>query len=190
MQLNGVRHAAILIALAVPLPLAGCGALGLGSAAPSPSAAATRPGNSWVIVQGGTVVASATPTRGTASPSATPGLHLGSAAPGCPADWSGDAVDIPLTVTVGTGSVTVTWPRQRDSSYRITAVPQNLVAGGQPAPVWTPVAAGSGCTVTSTIRGLTSGKPYIVWLDAPAAGFQLDGTANPRSGRSAVVYPR
>ena len=32
---------------------------------------------------------------------------------------------------------------------------------------WQTVNAGSGCTVSTTITGLTSGAPYIIWLDAP-----------------------
>ena len=43
------------------------------------------------------------------------------------------------------------------------------------------MAAGAGCTVTATITGLKSGKPYVVWLDAPNTGYQRDGTRHPYS---------
>jgi hypothetical protein len=96
---------------------------------------------------------------------------------------------IPMQVTPGKGALTVTWPRQYASTYRVTAVPQPLVSGAQPAHTWTDVPAGTGCTVTTTITGLTSGKPYVVWLDAPGAGTYGDGTRHPYSGESGVVYP-
>ena len=187
----GVRRAMIIVALAVLPALAGCGALGLGDPASSASAEpSTAPGGSWVVVQEGQATASPTPARRTASPTPSSGFLTISPSPGCPADWTGGTVLIPVTVTVGPGSLTVTWPRQRDSTYRIAAVPQGLVGGIQPAVVWQPVAAGSGCSVTATIRGLKSGKPYIVWLDAPGTGFDPDGSPHPYSGRSGVVYPR
>lgn len=189
MQLSGLRRILAVVALAVPLPLAGCGVLGLGSADPEASTATPgTPGDSWIVVETGSATPSPTPSMGTASASPFPSL-TGASDGGCPADWSGESVLIPLTVTVGRRSLTVTWPRQRDSNYRISAVPQDLGAGTQPDVVWQPVAPGPGCTVTTTLSGLTSGKAYIVWLDAPGAGFQRDGTPNKRSGRSGVVYP-
>jgi hypothetical protein len=187
----GGRRAMITVALAVLPALAGCGALGLGDpAAPASAEPSTRPGDSWVVVQEGRATASPTPARLTASPTTSTGLPPVSPVPGCPADWTGGTVLIPVTVTVGAGSLTATWPQQRGSTYRIAAVPQGLVAGSQPAVVWQPVAAGSGCSVTATIRGLRSGKPYILWLDAQGTGFEPDGSPHPYSGRSGVVYPR
>jgi hypothetical protein len=191
MQLRGVRRLLAVVALALSLPLAGCGALGLGSATPGTSTSTAgpgTPGGSWIVVETGSATPSPTPSMGTTSASPYPSL-MGADGGGCPADWSGESTLIPLTVTVGRGSLTVTWPRQRESSYRISAVPQDLVTGTQPEVVWRPVAAGPGCSVTATITGLISGKAYIVWLDAPGAGFQRDGTPNKRSGRSGVVYP-
>ena len=87
-----------------------------------------------------------------------------------------------MTVVPGAGSLTVTWPRQYDSNYRLTAVPQPLVSGTQPAHTWQNVAAGTGCTVTATISGLKSGKPYVVWLDAP--------NTRARTGRDAPPVQR
>jgi hypothetical protein len=110
-------------------------------------------------------------------------------APGCARSWQVDEVLIPITVTPGKGSLTMTWPRQFDSDYQVTAVPQPLVAGNQPAHAWQNVAPGTGCTVSATITGLKSGTPYVVWLEAPNTGYQRDGTPHPYSGRSGVVYP-
>ena len=109
--------------------------------------------------------------------------------PECAKTWTVDPVLIPMTIVPGKGSLTVTWPRQYNSNYRITAVPQPLVTGNQPAYKWQDVAAGAGCTVTATIKGLRSGTPYVVWLDAPNTGYMRDGTRHPYSGESGVVYP-
>jgi hypothetical protein len=110
--------------------------------------------------------------------------------PACAQTWNINDVLIPMVVTPGAGSFSVTWPRQWDSNYRITAVPQPLVSGSQPSYTWQNVAPATGCTVTATISGLKSGVPYVVWLDAPNTGYERDGTRHPYSGRSGVVYPR
>jgi hypothetical protein len=189
MQLRAVRRGLTVLALALLPAIAGCSALGLGSATPAtPATSAPGTGNSWVVVQGGRAP-SPGPSIGAASPSASPSALLGSAAPGCPADGTTGSVMIPMTVTVGTGSLTATWPSQHGSDFRIAAVPQRLVSGVQPAVAWQHVAAGSGCTVTATVGGLTSGKAYILWLDAPNAGTERDGTPHPYSGRTGVLYP-
>jgi hypothetical protein len=192
MQRRAVRRGLTVVALLVLPALTGCNALGLGAGTPGGSASATPSagsGNSWVVVQQGKATGSPSPSAGTAAPSASPSWLLGSPGPTCPADWSGGSVLIPMTVTAGTGSLTASWPRQGGSTYRIAAVLQHLVGGIQPTPVWQNVPAGSGCTVTATVSGLKSGKPYILWLAAPSAGFQRDGTPNRYSGRSQVVYP-
>ncbi|HET9519237.1 MAG TPA: hypothetical protein VFO77_16055 [Actinoplanes sp.] len=189
MQLGGVRRK-LAVAAGLTLPaLTGCAALGLG-AEPVSAPASLSPGDSWVIVQQGKPSASPTPPAYSASPSASPtALHAPSHS-ACPADWSGNKVLIPITVEAGSGSLTATWPAQGDSDYRITAVPQLLVAGEQPEYTWQAVAPATGCTVTATITGLTADEPYIIWLDAPSTGYDLDGTRNPYSGRSGVVYPQ
>jgi len=95
-------------------------------------------------------------------------------------------------VVSGPGSAIVSWPRAGSpppKSYRIAAVAQRIVAGEQPEIVWRPVAAGTGCQVTTTISGLVSGAPYVVWLDTPDSGYQADGTPRPTHGRSGVIYP-
>jgi hypothetical protein len=124
------------------------------------------------------------------TPSADPSLAMPTPDPSCTKLWPRtEKVLIPLEVTVGAGSVKVEWPRQGTSNYRVTAVPQELVTGPQPESAWKNVPAGTGCTITTTITGLTSGKPYIVWLDAPNTGAEVDGTRHLYSGRSRVVYP-
>ena len=188
MRLRGVRPALITVLLAVPL--AGCGALGLGPDAPGGSAApAPAAGDSWVVVAPGSPTPTATQVgRATVSP--TPAPSLSPADPSCGRRPTGEPL-IPLTVVSGTGSLRISWPRYgAGSSYRVAAVPQRLASGAQPAVRWQQVAPGAGCAVTTTIGGLASGAPYVVWLDAPQSGHQRDGTRNLYSGRSGLVHPR
>jgi hypothetical protein len=188
MQIKGAPRILVLLALAAPV--SGCGALGLDPAATPTTAAPGASGPSWIEVVQGRPTASATPARGaraTASPSPAPWK---SADPSCGRTREPEQVLIPLTVTVRTGSLAVQWPGYGGSSgYRVAAVPQILVNGEQPPVKWQAVGAGDGCTISATITGLTSGAPYIVWLDAPGSGRLIDGTRLPYSGRSAVVYP-
>jgi hypothetical protein len=178
---------------ALPFALGGCSSLGLGGSGNSPAASASPApsGQPWILYAGGSATPSASASYGTGTPSpALPPASFLPANPACTAPFTRiEAVLIPLTVTPGKGSLKVTWPRQYHSNYRITAVKQPLISGSQPAYTWQNVAAGSGCTVTATISGLKSGVPYIVWLDAPNAGYQRDGTRHLYSGRSGVVYP-
>jgi hypothetical protein len=188
MQLTGVRRA--LFAVVLALPLGGGAALGLGADAPTAPGTPSASGDTWVVVATGSATPSPIASRGTPSTSPSAGLPSRSPAPDCEATWPSGQVLIPVTVTSGPGSLTVTWPRYGSSStYRIAAVPQELVAGDQPSVVWQPVPGGTGCTVSGTIRGLTAGRPYVVWLDAPGTGFLRDGSRNPYSGRSGVVRP-
>jgi hypothetical protein len=182
------------LALLVPLTLGGCGALGPDAATAPGTGETQEPGplgdGGWVVTDRGSATPGPGPSRGTGSrPPALPPVSFLPVAPGCDTNRAVDPVLIPITVRPGAGSLTVSWPRQYDSGYRIDAVPQPLISGAQPAHTWQDVPAGPGCTVTATIRGLTPGKPYVVWLDAPATGHERDGTRHPYSGRSAVVYP-
>ncbi|GAA4596536.1 hypothetical protein BJY16_002045 [Actinoplanes octamycinicus] len=174
--------------LAVALLAGGCGG-GAGTtpaAAPSPS-----PGDTWSVLVSGSVTPS--PTQSPGSPRTPGGLtaSLPSANPSCTKVFPAtDPVLIPVAVTAIAGGFTVEWPRQYESNYRVTAVPQRLVSGAQPEPVWKNVPAGTGCTIRTTITGLVPGAPYIVWLDAPNSGYEADGTRHLYSGRSGVVYPK
>ncbi|HEX8346311.1 MAG TPA: hypothetical protein VF657_16455 [Actinoplanes sp.] len=190
MQLRGVSRA-LLVAVSA-MPLTGCAALGLGA---GPDAAGTAgpgaSGDSWVVVATGSATPSAAPSGGVRSQTPAPGMSPRPADPDCASIRPAGQVLIPVTVTPGARSLSVRWPRDGGSStYRVTAVPQDLVSGDQPPVVWQSVAAGTGCTVSASITGLVSGKPYVVWLDAPGTGYLTDGARNPYSGRSGVVYPR
>ena len=178
--------------LAVPFALAGCAALGLGttprlSASPTPTPISGAP---WMIYASGSATPTAGARRGTGTPSpALPPVSFLPIDPACAQQWLINEVLIPIQVTPGRGSLTVTWPRQRDSDYRLAAVPQPLIAGKQPVFAWQKVGVGTACTVTATITGLKSGKPYVVWLDAPNTGHERDGARHPYTGRSGIVYP-
>jgi hypothetical protein len=177
--------------LALPIALGGCGMLGSSAAGPGAAASATpiAGGGDWIVVATGSATPSAVPTfTGSRAPVLPPVSFL-PVEPGCAKDWTVSPPLIPLEVVPGAGRLTVTWPRQYDSDYRITAVKQPLISGSQPDYTWQNVAAGTGCTVTATISGLQKGVPYIVWLDAPNTGHERDGTRHPYSGRSGVVYP-
>jgi hypothetical protein len=188
------RKAVGLLALIVPMALAGCSALGLGSSGtPDPGATATTgpvSGAGWLVSATGSPTPSPAASKGTGTrPPALPPVSFLPVDPECAKSWTVEPVLIPMQITPGKGSLTVTWPRQYDSNYRITAVPQPLKSGSQPPYTWQDVAASSGCTVTATITGLKSGTPYVVWLDAPNTGYERDGTRHPYAGESGVVYP-
>ena len=187
-----LRLSSVPVLALLPFVLGGCGALGLGATAtPSPSTSPDHGSDAgWVVVTKGSPTPSpALPhTAGSPSPALPPVSFL-PVDRSCTPNWDLAAVQIPLTVTPGAGKLTVSWPRQWDSGYRITAVRQPLVSGSQPTPTWQTVPAGTGCTVTATISGLKSGTPYVVWLDAPGTGAERDGTRHPYSGSSGVVYP-
>ncbi|WP_229076224.1 hypothetical protein [Actinoplanes sp. DH11] len=185
-----MRKTTIAIALsALPLLLGGCAALGLGDG-PGSSAADGNAGEPWIEVAAGAATPSPVPTRGKAAATAEPAVSTPAPDPACTKIWPRtEPVLIPVEVTPGAGSLKVEWPRQYDSDYRVTAVPQELVSGPQPEPEWQAVAPGTGCSVSTTITGLIPGAAYIVWLDAPNTGYDTDGTRHLYSGRSGVVYP-
>jgi len=180
--------------LLLPVTLGACGALGLDTTAVPDPGTSTAPGPvgnaGWLVTATGSATPKPSPSYGTGTPSpALPPVSFLPVDPGCAKSWTVEPVLIPMRITPGKGSLTVTWPRHYDSDYRITAVPQMLVSGHQPAYQWKTVPAGTGCTVATTITGLTSGKPYVVWLDAPNSGYERDGTRRPHAGESDVVYP-
>jgi hypothetical protein len=192
-----LRKALLLVLIALSLATGGCSALGLGSTATGPGSgstgASTAAGPSWLVSAAGSATPSAGPSgaRGyrpilpaVSFPPAGAGGDCGNAG-----QWTVDPVQIPLTITPGKGSLAVSWPRQYNSNYRITAIPQPLVSGHQPVYTWQNVAAGSGCTMSATVSGLKPGKPYVIWLDAPNSGYERDGSRHPYAGESSVVYP-
>jgi hypothetical protein len=178
-----------MVAVLAVLPfVAGCG----GTAARTDEGGGDRTdaGEPWVVVATGSATPSAgPPVRASRKPALPPVSFLpttGACAVGWPAQ---DHVLIPMVVTPGTASLTVTWPNRYGNTYRLAAVPQDLVAGAQPEPPWQTVTTGGECEVTATIRGLTSGAAYIVWLDAPDTPRRLDGSRSLYSGRSRIVIP-
>ena len=73
-------------------------------------------------------------------------------------------------VVPGVGSATLTWMADSDNEvvrgYRVQAVSQQLVTGLQPAPPQQLVAQRDDCgEVATTMTGLTSGVPYVFWLE-------------------------
>jgi hypothetical protein len=72
-------------------------------------------------------------------------------------------------VVSGAGTATLDWMsdnRPEVLGYRVQAVSQRLVGGQQPAPVMQTVGQPTGCVpVSVTITGLTSGAPYVFWLE-------------------------
>ena len=184
-----------LVMLVLAASTAGCGALGLGGT-PVPSTSPTTDGGpvseaGWLVSQTGKATPSPGSTLGKGTPKpALPPVSFLPVVPGCSRPWVVDPVLIPMTITPVAGGLSVTWPRQYDSDYRIAAIPQPLVSGSQPAYTWKAVPApSSGCTVTTTVTGLKAGTPYVLWLDAPNSGYQRDGTRHPYAGESKVVYP-
>ncbi|WP_045740667.1 hypothetical protein [Actinoplanes rectilineatus] len=176
----------------ISLTLGGCGALGLDTHDPGTATGTPRPGGQWIDVRNGTApLASATPMTGPSwRESPYPTLSLPAPSPGCTKTFTRtEEVLIPIEVTPGAGSLKVEWPRQYDSAYRVVAVPQQLVSGAQPVPPWQSVPATTACTVSTTITGLVPGAPYIVWLDAPGTGYEVDGTRHLYTGRSGIVTP-
>ena len=191
-EARGMRLRKILLPLlALPIAVGGCGLLGLDSSTANPgSAASATPGSNWIVVATGSATPSPVPSPGGSRTPVLPPASFLPVVPGCAKDWIVNPPLIPIEVVPGAGKLTVTWPRQYDSGYRITAVKQPLISGRQPDYAWQDVPAGTGCTVTATISGLKKGMPYVVWLDAPNTGHELDGARHPYSGRSGVVYPK
>jgi hypothetical protein len=181
---------------ALPLALVGgCGALGLsgsGSGGSGGSASVAPSATPWFWYKNGSPTPSPQISHSGSPAAALPPVSFMAADPACDSGTFTriDEVLIPLKVVPGKGSLTVSWPRQYDSGYRVTAVKQEpLVTGTQPPYTWQNVPAPAGCLGTATISGLASGVPYIVWLDAPNTGYERDGTRHLYSGRSGVVYP-
>ena len=173
---------------ALPLCLTGCG----GTPTPTASSSPTPTSGPWVLFDSGSPTPSAGGTWYTGSrPAGLPPVSfLPTASASCAIGWpdSGQVL-IPMNITPVAGGFKIEWPSAYGSYYRITAVPQGLVAGPQPEPSWQTVNAGTGCTVSTTLTGLTSGAPYIIWLDAPDTPRDVDGTRSLYSGKSGVVKP-
>ncbi|MEU4238788.1 hypothetical protein [Actinoplanes sp. NPDC026619] len=161
------------------------------NATPTASASPTPTQTPWVRVTSGSPTA-APGTNSTFSPkSALPPVSFLPTSGACGVSWPDNIglVLIPMVVTPIAGGFTVQWPSKYGSYYRISAVLQGVVAGPQPERTWQTVQAGDNCTVSATISGLTSGAPYIIWLDAPDTPRDVTGARSLYSGKSGVVKP-
>jgi hypothetical protein len=197
------RWLTLLAAVLLAPVLGGCSAIpGWSTATPGASAGpgGQAGGQSWVVVTQGSATPSPTPSGG-GSPSASPTgflpLAAGSRTAPTPAP---QCTSLPrqaqingLTVVAGPGSASVTWYHPGDGnpvSYRLTAMPQHLVSGVQPALSWQTIVPRSDCgTMTATVTGLTRGRPYILSLDAVSTRSNTDGEAGSTVARSGVIYP-
>src|SRR5690349_9536542 len=134
---------------ALPLCLTGCG----GTPTPTASSSPTPTSGPWVLFDSGSPTPSAGGTWYTGSrPAGLPPVSfLPTASASCAIGWpdSGQVL-IPMNITPVAGGFKIEWPSAYGSYYRITAVPQGLVAGPQPEPSWQTVNAGTGCTVSTT----------------------------------------
>src|SRR4051812_19856459 len=116
-----LRKALPLVLIALSLTAGGCSVLGLGAAPSGPGSGASSSGPSgpsWIVTAAG----SATPSTGPSGPNgyrpALPPVSFPPPQPtGCPDamthSWTVDPVLIPLTITPGKGSLTVSRPRPR-----------------------------------------------------------------------------
>ena len=181
------RYAYALALGSLSLALSGC----LGTKTPTASPSETPTRTPWVVVQSGQPTPSPTGSRFTGTPPpGLPSVSFLSTSSACTIGWPDTGqVLIPMIVTPITAGFKIEWPSAYGSYYRITAVPQGLVPGPQPTPSWQTVKAASGCTTAATITGLTSGAPYIIWLDAPGTPRDIDGSRSLYSGKSGVVHP-
>jgi hypothetical protein len=178
----------VALAMVPLLLLSGCGG---GSDSSTGAGESTAAGEPWVRVESGSRTPSPVATyAGSPRPGLPPVSFLPTSS-ACAIGWPQDIekVLIPLIVTPGPGSFGVQWPNRYGNTYRVTAVPQELVSGAQPDPVWQTVTTGAECTASATISGLVSGKAYIVWLDAPDTPRNVDGARSLYSGKSGVVRP-
>jgi hypothetical protein len=72
--------------------------------------------------------------------------------------------------------------------YRVQAVSQQLVGGEQPAPLMQTAAQPDGCMpVSVTITGLTSGVPYVFWLEEQVTSASTGVTRIVQVGTSSAV---
>ena len=178
--------AALTVLPFVTWALGGCSRTG-----PAGEAGATKAtGEQWVVVKPGRPTPSpARQLSGSLKPALPPVSFLPTTQ-SCTVAWPAqEAVLIPMIVTPGPGSFTVQWPNRYGDTYRLTAVPQDLVTGEQPEPVWQTIKTGAECEVTAKIGGLTSGRAYIVWLDAPNTPRRVDGSRSRYSGKTKVLIP-
>ena len=156
-------------------------------------------GESWIVVDQGRRVASASP-RPAGSPSPSPSFTFApQATPTAAPSPTGACEGVltfgqiaGLTVEAGAGTATVSWFNPGDPDlveYKLTAIPQVLVTGQQPELVWETVAPGAPCrTLTATVTGLDRNAPYMFSVDAVSKAYNSDGNRTVTVARSGVTY--
>jgi hypothetical protein len=191
------RLALLVVAAGLPAALAGC-------STPAGSAAdATRPpGDSWLLVEEGDPQPSTSTRPNAARPRPTPSVSFlplptprptGTVPPDCTQFQRQGQIN-GLTAVPGVRSAAVSWYNPANSTlvkYRLTAMPQHLTGGAQEPLVWREIAPDKICgTMTVTLTGLDSGKPYVLSLDAVMTRMVGDGDVGSTVSRSGVVYPK
>ncbi|WP_344733935.1 hypothetical protein [Nocardioides fonticola] len=112
-------------------------------------------------------VLSAAPVLPAVPATAAGGGSGASSAVPCPLGL-GPAMTLPVTVTPGKGRLRVSWQQPSDwsgiSGWQVATVARPMAT----APVtWRAVKSAAACTTVSvTLKGLVSGTPYEVWLEA------------------------
>jgi hypothetical protein len=201
--MTGRRRWPTLIMLLAPVLLAGCNAIpGWPTGAePTAEVAGLPDGPRWVVVSQG-ATPSATPSR-RVTPSPTPSTGflplpssprpVRSPEPYCTAFQRQGQIN-GLTATPGVGSASASWYNPAGKtlvSYRLTAVPQHLVAGRQAELVWQTITPDPTCGImTASVTGLKRGMPYILSLDAVDVRKNVDGDVGSTVARSGVFYPK
>ncbi|MEV4636348.1 fibronectin type III domain-containing protein [Actinoplanes sp. NPDC049548] len=187
----------------IPLALGGCdlpGALGgkqASAAAPADENAAAA--KSWIIVDEG-----ARQEKEVKPVDATPSVEATHAASPLPAPAHTDppvqrCVSMftrgriaPLHVDAGTRTATVSWYHPGDPTvltYRITSFNQTLRVGEQKPLTWQESKPAAGCaTMTTTIRGLQPGTPYVFSVDVLRRASTENTARSATIARSGVVY--
>jgi hypothetical protein len=198
------RLALLVVAIGLPALLAGCSMIpGWPSDTPETGAEATRPpGDSWLVVNEGDPQASTSTSPAGARPSPTASFGFlprptprpsGTVPPDCTQFQRQGQIN-GLTAVPGVGSAAVSWYNPANTTlvkYRLTAMPQHLIGGMQKPLVWREFRPDKICgTMTATITGLDSGKPYILSLDAVVTRMVGDGDVGSTVSRSGVVYPK
>jgi hypothetical protein len=154
---------------------------------------------SWIVVDEGAAVPSATPRRvRSAGPSPTVALPVAEPPAPAPSATAPCVGSRPagqlagLTVEPGPGTATVSWYNHGDPmlvEFRLTPIPQVILAGYQPELQWTAIAPGAGCReMTATLTGLDREAPYVFSLDAVSRNYNADGVRTVTVARSVVVY--
>ncbi|HET9518213.1 MAG TPA: fibronectin type III domain-containing protein [Actinoplanes sp.] len=179
--------------------LAGCG-----GDEPATVTATKAPGDSWVVVAEGSVSPSAVPAAGTPSPGLSTGFlpwpsssvtppATATPGPNCTGSQQQGPID-GLTVVPGRRSARVSWHNPGGAnlvSYRVTAIPQDLVSGAQPELEWKTITPDAGCgTMTTVLTGLESGEAYTASVDAVTTRGDTDRAVGSTVARSELFYPR